>query len=93
MERAEGCTVHVALEAWKHSRTTFGVPASARPRRVAGVCVRLLRRAWVARVGEGVRGDRVNDKAARGPAGWCAASGMVRARRQAGVPVKRRECV
>ena len=48
---------------------------------VAGVCVRLLRRAWVARAGEGVRGDRVNEKAARGPAGWCAASGMVRARR------------
>ena len=48
---------------------------------VAGVCVRLLRRAWVARAGEGVRGDRVNEKAARGPAGWCAASGMVRAGR------------
>ena len=41
----------------------------------------MLRRAWVARAGEGVRGDRVNEKAARGPAGWCAASGMVRARR------------
>ena len=35
----------------------------------------MLRRAWVARAGVGVRGDRrVNEKAASGLAGWCAAT-------------------